>query len=69
LEERSGNDRSPKSLKQELERLCGRLPSREELVEMVESRRIDATKITMPSFTAFRSRLIEVLKNSVPPAA
>jgi hypothetical protein len=60
LEDRSGNDNSPNSLKKELEALCGRLPSREELCEMVRDRRIDYRRINMPSFAAFHDRLKEV---------
>jgi hypothetical protein len=64
LEDRSGNDKSPKSLKRELRELHGHLPSREELCEMVADRTIDIDKIQMPSFQAFRDRLELVLKDN-----
>ncbi len=64
LEERSGNDNSPNSLKRELKQLYGHSPSREELCEMVPNREIDIDKIRMPSFKAFRDRLEQVLQDS-----
>jgi len=62
LENRSGNDNSPNSLKGELSGLCGGLPNREALCHMVRERRFDVDKIIMPSFSAFRVRLEEVLE-------
>lgn len=61
LEKRSGNDRSPKSLKRDLERRLGHSPSREELCELVTNRRINVSKIDMRSFIDFKKRLEEVL--------
>lgn len=61
LEERSGSDRSPASLKRELELLIGQTPSRDVLCQVMESEEFDAERIDMPSFNAFRQRLIEVL--------
>jgi hypothetical protein len=64
LEERSGNDNSPNNLKDELAELIGEIGERsvrEILVEKVTSRHVDVAKITMPSFVAFRDRLLEVL--------
>jgi len=52
---------SPQSLKRRLEQLLGRRPSRKELVQMVADRTIDVDRLKMPSFTAFRSRLEEVI--------
>jgi hypothetical protein len=63
LEARSGNDNSPKSLKKELAGLHGSHPSREELCQMVTERTIDATRINMPSFQAFRDRLNAVMQS------
>jgi hypothetical protein len=63
LEDMSGNDNSPNSLKGELEALVGHFPSREELVEMVTSRRVDVDRNQMPSFIAFRKRLEDVLQS------
>lgn len=61
LEERSGNDNSPNSLKGELAEHLGELPGREALCQMVVERRIDVRRIQMPSFQAFRTRLNEVI--------
>jgi hypothetical protein len=61
LENRSGNDDSPNSLKKELEKQCEKFLSREELCEMVRDYSIDIKKIKMPSFEAFQTRLKEVL--------
>jgi len=52
---------SPQSLKRRLEQLLGRRPSRKELVQMVADRTIDVDRLKMSSFTAFRSRLEEVI--------
>jgi hypothetical protein len=62
LEDRSGNDNSPNALKSELkELLSDTLPLVETLCNRIESGDIDADKIDMPSFQAFRSRLEEVI--------
>jgi hypothetical protein len=61
LEERSGNDRSPRSLKGELARLVGEPIAPELLCDRVRRRVVDFDKIRMPSFVAFRQRLDEVV--------
>lgn len=61
LEEWSGNDASPNSLKAELCRIVGEPTTREKLCELVESGRIQAARIRMPSFDRFRDRLSEVV--------
>ncbi len=61
LEDRSGNDDSPDSLKGELGELLGRPVTRELLLSKIEDGTIDCLRITMPSFIAFRSRLEEVM--------
>jgi hypothetical protein len=61
LEERSGNDNSPNSLKGELAEHLGKLPGRESLCQMVAERWVDVRRIQMPSFQAFRTRLNEVI--------
>lgn len=61
LEDRSGNDDSPNSLKAELESRLGEQPTRENLNARLVSKEIDIARIDMPSFKAFRDRLIEVL--------
>jgi len=61
LEDRSGNDRSPNSLKGELERLLGEPATGELLLSKIEDGSIDCHRITMPSFLSFRERLEEVV--------
>lgn len=61
LEERSGNDDSPNSLKDELEQICGSKPNRELLCELVSSQTVNIARIDMPSFKAFRERLESLL--------
>lgn len=61
LERRSGNDKSPNSLKGELVEILGNLPSRESLCKMVEEGTIDFNKIDMPSFISFKNALIDLL--------
>ena len=61
LENRSGNDKSPNSLKAELKGILGVLPSREQLCEMVNSGRIDLDRIDLPSFLAFKEILLSML--------
>jgi hypothetical protein len=61
LEDRSGNDRSPDSLKGQLKRLLGESATRELLLSKIEDGSIDCHRITMPSFTAFRGRLEKVM--------
>jgi hypothetical protein len=61
LEDRSGSDKSPNPLKAELSDLCGGLTNREALCEMVRVRQVDVEQLGMPSFSAFRKRLEQVL--------
>lgn len=61
LEDRSGNDNSPSSLKAEQARLLKNIPSRESLCQLVQDRTVDIDRITMPGFMAFRQRLEEVI--------
>jgi hypothetical protein len=61
LEERSGNDASPRALKKQLAQILGKADVREALCEMVAERKIDIERIDMPSFAAFRSRLEAVV--------
>lgn len=61
LEERSGNDASPHSLKAELEALLGGPASREGLCDLLHAGTIDVDRIAMPGFAAFRSRLEAVI--------
>jgi hypothetical protein len=61
LESRSGNDKSPNSLKGELAGLLGYRPSREQLCEMVKDKIIDSNRINMPSFLSFKQFLQNLL--------
>ena len=61
LEERSGNDNSPNSLKGELAEILGENPTREALNRLATDRTIDVLRIDMPSLRAFRDRLAEVI--------
>lgn len=61
LEERSGNDRSPNSLKGELAEILGGQPSRRQLCEMVNKGAIDINRINMPSFICFKEFLHNLL--------
>lgn len=58
LEERSGNDDSPNSLKKELDSL--NIPT-DTINEMIQDGSIDIEKIEMPSFEYFSKRLKELL--------
>lgn len=57
LERASGNDRSPRSLKQQLTEVLGQNPTREVLCDQLRSWKVDVFRIDMPSFNAFRERL------------
>ncbi|WP_260261472.1 hypothetical protein [Vibrio intestinalis] len=62
LEERSGNDDSPKSLKAELEAHLGEPATRVTLNELVDEGQIDLAQITdMKSMTDFQESMKEVL--------
>ncbi len=61
LEERSGNDHSPNSLKRELETHNDGYLAAAVLVELVANRTIDVDRLTLPSFLAFRRRLEQVI--------
>jgi len=61
LENRSGNDKSPNSLKTELAEILKDQPSREQLCEMVNNGAIDINRIDMPSFLAFKKALLHLL--------
>ena len=65
-EELSGNDRSRRSPKVELEEALGVRPGRETLVDLVRDGTVDPSKIDMPSFNAFRADLEAVLRKFLP---
>ena len=61
LEEASGNDDSPRSLKKQLAAVMGHDPTVQEQADWVRTGRIDPECIEMPSFTAFRKALNRAL--------
>ncbi|WP_336233177.1 hypothetical protein [Thalassospira sp. CH_XMU1458] len=61
LENRSGNDKSPKSLKKELEELLGGEFDLGEVINQIENRKIDYRKIAMPSLTSFLKNICEAI--------
>lgn len=61
LEERSGNDNSPNSLKQELEEHLEESATRTLLNQLVGNGQIDCLQLRMPSFQIFRDLLEEVI--------
>ena len=60
LENRSGNDNSPRSLKDELAKLLGERATPDLLCEKVRTK-VDIDKIKMPSFQSFRDRFEQVI--------
>jgi hypothetical protein len=64
LEDRSGNDNSPNSLKAELEEILGEPATSEKLNPMVSERQFDCHQIKMKSFQEFRKQLVRVVKPS-----
>ena len=62
LERESGNDAAPNSLKAQMIEALGDRLTGVELAELVHRRRVDAARIRMPAFDAFRERLHEVLE-------
>lgn len=66
LEKRSGSPNAKKPLKRELEELLGEKPARKTLCALVQDGRINASSVDMPSFNAFRERLLEVLRYKAP---
>lgn len=61
LENAPGNDNSPNSLKNSLEKLVGHDPAAVEQAEWIYTEKIDPNQIDMPSFNAFRDALDCVL--------
>jgi hypothetical protein len=67
LEDESGNDDSPSPLKQQLEECLGEPGTRVLLNSKIDDGEIDIDRIIdMPSLTAFKDRLSEVLKACYP---
>lgn len=61
LENASGNDRSPNNLKKQLADHLTYSPNREQLSVMVDKHTVDVSQIDMPSFNAFKTRLLSVI--------
>ena len=61
LEDRSGNDHSPNSLKDELDTILGEQANRQLLCDAFNNRNVRFDRIAMPSFRAFLERLEEVM--------
>jgi hypothetical protein len=67
IEDESGNDDSPNSLKQQLEDYLGEPGTGELLNDRIDRGEIEIDRIIdMPSLTAFKDRLNEVLKVCYP---
>lgn len=65
LEDASGNDASPNSLKKQLAALCGgEDPSADEQAEWVRTGVVDPMRIDMPSFNAFKQSLHTAAQNA-----
>ncbi|CAK0782352.1 conserved hypothetical protein [Gammaproteobacteria bacterium] len=65
LEDASGNDASPNSLKKQLRDLVGHDPTAEEQTDWIKSGRIDPDRIDMPSFSDFREALKSALDTAL----
>jgi hypothetical protein len=63
LENRSGNDDSPNSLKAELQMIIGVQPTAKNLCQILEDRSVDIDRIDMPKFLEFRNRLEFVINS------
>lgn len=61
LEDESGNDASPNSLKDKLRDAVGSQPTVEEMCDWITTRRFDSTKVEMESFSHFRANLLAAL--------
>lgn len=61
LEQESGSDNSPNSLKKQLEIFLETRATRELLVDKIKDGHLDITRINMPSMKAFKDRCNEVL--------
>jgi hypothetical protein len=66
LEDESGNDRSPNSLKVQLSAVLHCNDSGRQLNDMIKNNEINVHQIDMPSFNAFKENLEKVLKKVFP---
>jgi len=68
LEDASGNDASPNSLKKQLAALCnGTIPSADQQADWVKTGAVDPLRIGMPSFNAFKQALHTAAQNAGSP--
>lgn len=65
LENESGNDSSPNSLKSQLDISIGWHASIEELSDWIRNGRIDPGRINMPSMEAFKQELSQAMNNAL----
>ncbi|WP_017905494.1 hypothetical protein [Pseudomonas asplenii] len=68
LEQASGNDDSPDSLKSQLERVRNGLTSAAEINDSIRDGDLDPHRIDMHSFNEFRKRLSDVIHQVITPA-
>lgn len=70
LEELSGNDKAPNSIKDQLEQTLSEPPSRATLVQWIENNGFnwEAVSEQMPSFQSFTIRLNEILDQIIRPS-
>jgi hypothetical protein len=61
LERRSSSPKAKAPMKKELKDICNGDSSRSYLCDLFEKGKIEASKIDMPSFNAFRDRLLKVI--------
>lgn len=64
LEDESGNDKSPDSLKNQLGQACAGKTSADELAEAAKAGYIQWERIDMPSLNAFKNRLEDVVRRA-----
>jgi hypothetical protein len=66
LEDESGNDASPNSLKSQIEECLGEPATRELLNDKIDAGEIEIDRIDMESLNKFKQRLNEVLDSLLP---
>lgn len=64
LEDGSGNDKAPNSLKSQLAELLAGHTSAVELTELIKERRIDLNRLNMPSFASFKADLAHAIRTA-----
>ena len=65
IEDQSGNDNSPNSLKNQMQALCGGShPSAEQQANWVKNGKVDPGRIDMPSFSEFKQDLHRAAQNA-----